>query len=91
MQQLAGQETQEGHNERQKRRWMGGGGMMRGDKTNSQGGREATAPEKKRGTTRCGGVTRGGQVEVLLDWRRWRDKKLRWQRTKGITTASQDR
>ncbi len=34
--QLAGQEAQEGRNERQRRRWMGGGGMMRSDMTTSQ-------------------------------------------------------
>ena len=67
---------------------MGGGGMTRGDRTNSKGRQEATAPEKKRGKMRGGGMRRGGQVEALPDRRRWHDKKLRWKRTRGNTTAS---
>jgi hypothetical protein len=55
---------------------MGGSGVTRGDTTNSRGGQEATAPEKKRGKMRGGGMRRGGQVEVPSDGRRWRDKKL---------------
>jgi hypothetical protein len=42
---------------------------MRSDMTNSQGGREARAPEKKSGTTRGGSATRGGQMEVPPDGR----------------------
>ena len=36
--------------------------MTRGDKTTSWGRQDATAPKKKRGKTRGGGATRGGQV-----------------------------
>jgi hypothetical protein len=43
-------------------------------------GQEASAPEKKRGTTRGGGATRGGQMEALLDGR--------LQRTRGNTKTS---
>ncbi len=43
---------------------------MRGDTTNSQGGQEASTPEKKRGTTRGDGAMRGGEMEALLDGRR---------------------
>ncbi len=62
--------------------------MTRGDATNSPCGGEASTPEKKRGTTRGGSATRGGQVETLPDGRHWDDKKLRWQRTQGNTTTS---
>jgi hypothetical protein len=58
--------------------------MMGGDTTNSQGGHEASAPVKKRGTTREDSVTRSGQVETLPAGRHWRDKKLRRQRTEVI-------
>jgi hypothetical protein len=92
MRQQAGQEAQEQRNERQRRRHTGGGGVMRGYMTNSRGGQEATAPEKRRGTNRGSGMTRGGQVKAAPDRRRWHDKKLRWQRTRRInTTASQVR
>jgi hypothetical protein len=62
---------------------MGGGGVTRGDITNSWGGQEASASEKKRGMMRGGGAARSGQVEKLPDRRRWRDKKLRWGRTRA--------
>jgi hypothetical protein len=85
----ARQETQEGCNERQRcnerqmRRQTGGGGVTRGNTTNGWGGREAIAPEKKRGTRRGRGATRSGQVEALLDGRQWCDEKLRWWRTEA--------
>ncbi len=62
---------------------MGGGSMTRGDMTNSRGGREASAPRKKRGTMRGGGTTIGGQMEVPLDGRRQRaigNTKTSWGR-----------
>ncbi len=62
---------------------MGGGGVTRGDTTNSRGGQEASAPVKKKGTTRCGSVTRGGQMEAPLDGRR--------QRTRGNMITSWSR
>ncbi len=51
---------------------------MRGDPTNSRGGQEASAPEKKKGTTRGRGVTRGGQMEAPLNrmWRRTRGNMI---------------
>jgi hypothetical protein len=71
---------------------MGGGSSVtRGDATNSRCKQELTIPEKRRGKTRGSSVTRGGQVEVPPDGRRWRDKKLRWWRTRGNTTASRGR
>jgi hypothetical protein len=94
MQQPARQEAQQGSNERwqcgerQRCRGAGGGGMTRGDMTNSCGGQEVSALEKKRGTTRGSGATRSEQVEALPDGRQWRDKKLRQQRTKGNITTS---
>jgi hypothetical protein len=60
---------------------MGGGGITRGARTNSRGGQEASAPEKKRGTTRCGGETRGGQMDALPERQEatqqpaWADKR----------------
>jgi hypothetical protein len=66
-------------NERQRHRRMGGGGMTRGDTTNSHGGQDVSASEKNRGTTRGGGAMRSGKVEAPLDRRRWHDKKLRRQ------------
>ncbi len=51
-------------------------GVKSGDTTNSRGGREVTAREKKRDTARGGGATRGGQVEAPPDGSRWRDEKL---------------
>jgi hypothetical protein len=86
MQQPAKQEIQEGCNERQRcdervrHRQMGSGGVMRGDTANSQGGREASTTEKKRGTTRYRGTMRGGQMEATSDGRR--------QRTRGNMTTS---
>jgi hypothetical protein len=65
--------------------------VTRGDTTNCRGGREVTAPEKMRGTTRGGDATRGGQEEATPDRRRWRDETLRWWRTRGNTTASRGR
>jgi hypothetical protein len=62
--------------------------MTRGDMTNSRGRQEASAPEKKRGTARGGGATRSGQLESPPEGRRWHDKKLRWQRTRGNMTTS---
>ncbi len=62
-------------NERWRHRQTGGGGMTRGDTTNSQGRGEASAPEKKKGTTRGGSPTRSGQVEAPPDGRRWRKRK----------------
>jgi hypothetical protein len=56
--------------------------------TNSQGGQEASALEKKRGTPRGGSATRSGQVEAPLKGRWWRDEKLRWQRIRGNMTTS---
>jgi hypothetical protein len=67
---------------------MGGGGVTRGDTT--QGGQEASAPEKKRGTMRGGGAMRSGQVKAPPKGRWWRDKKLRQWRTRGNTTTSRD-
>jgi hypothetical protein len=64
---------------------------MRDDRTNSRGGQEASAPEKKRSTTRGGGATRSGQVEVPPDGRQWHVKKLRQQRTRGNTATSRVR
>ncbi len=55
---------------------MEGGGVTRGDTTNSQGGQKASTPAKKRDTTRGSNTKRGGQVEATLDWRWWQDKKL---------------
>jgi hypothetical protein len=54
--------------------------MTRGDMTNSGDGQEASAPEKKRGTTRGGGAMRGGQLEVPFNGRQWR--------TRGNTATS---
>ncbi len=48
--------------------------MTRGGTTNSRGGREMSAPDKKRGTIRGGGVTRSGQLEHW-HWRwRWHQR-----------------
>jgi hypothetical protein len=49
--------------------------VTRGGTTNSRGRKEATAPEKKRGMTRCSGAKRAGQVDAIPDGRRWHDKK----------------
>ncbi len=51
--------------------------MTIGNRTINQGRREATSPEKKRDKMRGDGVTRGGEVEVLQDGRRWEDNKPR--------------
>jgi hypothetical protein len=59
---------------------MGRGGITRGDMTNSRGGREASAPEKMRGTTRGGSAMRGGQIEA--------PPNRRWQRTRCNPTTS---
>jgi hypothetical protein len=61
---------------------------MRGDRTNSPDGCEATAPEKKRGKTRGGSAKRGGQVEAQPDGNLWCDKKLRRRRARVNMTAS---
>ncbi len=68
------------YDERQMHRQTGGSGIARGDTTNSWGGQEVSAPEKKRGTTRGGGATRGGQLEAPPDRRQ--------RRTRGNTTTS---
>jgi hypothetical protein len=70
---------------------MGGGGVSRDDTTNSWGGQEASASEKKRGMTRGGGTVRSGQVEAPPVGRLWHDMKLRRWRTRGNTTTSQGR
>jgi hypothetical protein len=70
---------------------MQGGSMTRGDPKGSRGRQDVTVPEKKMGATKDNGVTRGGQVEMLPDRRRWRDKKLKRQRTRGNTTTSRGR
>ncbi len=70
----------------QRHRWTGGSGVTRGDTTHRQGGQEVSTPEKNRGTTRGGGMTRSGQVEAPPDEKWWRDKKLRrWRTALNIT------